>query len=303
MIDITRILCPIDFSEFSRHALDYATGVARWYRASVHVLHVFAVVPIANTVPEMIPSMALTPASREELLRSMKAFATSDSSNKVRMTYDIAEGLPAHEIAAAARRSAVDLIVVGTHGRSGFAHLLLGSVSERLLRTAACPVMIIPKRVADAVPIGPLFKRILCAVDFSACSMRALEYAISLAQEADAQLTVAHVFELEGALPSEWRSAVTPGFIRRELLAIEDERRQHLAHAVPTSVRDFCSVDTVMASGTPYREILRLAAENAAELIVLGVHGRNPVDLAFFGSTTNHVVRHARCPVLTIRGA
>jgi nucleotide-binding universal stress UspA family protein len=72
---------------------------------------------------------------------------------------------------------------------------------------------------------------------------------------------------------------------------------------VPTSVREFCSVDSVMASGTPYREILRLAAENAAELIVLGVHGRNPVDLAFFGSTTNQVVRQARCPVLTVPSA
>ena len=303
MIDITRILCPIDFSEFSRHALDYATGVARWYGASVHVMHVHHVLPVASTVPEMIPSMALTPEWRQELLRSVEAFATKDGSDAVPMTFEVAEGFPAHEVVAAARRAAVGLLVVGTHGRSGFAHLVLGSVAERVLRTAGCPVMTIPPRVADAAPVGPLFKRILCAVDFSACSMRALEYATSLAQEADAHLTVAHVFELEGALPSEWRTAVTPGFIRRELLAIEDERRHHLAYAVPTSVREFCSVDTLMTSGTPYREILRLAAENAAELIVLGVHGRNPVDLAFFGSTTNHVVRQARCPVLTVRGA
>jgi nucleotide-binding universal stress UspA family protein len=301
MIDIKQILCPIDFSEFSRHALDYAVGMARWYGASLRLLHVHHVLPVASTVPEMIPSMALTPACHQQLLRSLEGIAANAGADAVALTLEVAEGLPAHEIVRAARQADVDLVVVGTHGRSGFAHLVLGSVAERVLRTASCPVLTIPRRFPDAAPVGPLFKRILCAVDFSLCSMRALKYATSLAQEADAQLTIAHVFELEGALPLEWRDTLTPGFIRGELLKMEGERREHLARAVPDAVREFCRVDTVMTSGTPYREVLRLAEETGAELIVLGVHGRNPVDLAFFGSTANHVVRQARCPVLTVR--
>ena len=87
-----------------------------------------------------------------------------------------------------------DLLVIGTHGRSGFERLVLGSVTEKVLRKASCPVLTVPKRLPDAVPVGPvLFKRILCPVDFSESSLHALSYAVSMAQEADGQLTVLHV--------------------------------------------------------------------------------------------------------------
>jgi universal stress protein A len=82
---------------------------------------------------------------------------------------------------------------------------------------------------------------------------------------------------------------------------MERERSEKLAYAVPESARAFCRVETTMASGTPYREILRIARDRRSELIVLGIHGRNAADLLFFGSTANHVVRRAVCPVLTIR--
>jgi nucleotide-binding universal stress UspA family protein len=91
-----------------------------------------------------------------------------------------------------------DLLVMGTHGRSGFEQLLLGSVTEKVLRKASCPVLTVPRRHPDAVPETPvLFKEILCPVDFSDCSMRALNHAMSLAQEADAHLTVLHVMASE----------------------------------------------------------------------------------------------------------
>ena len=162
-------------------------------------------------------------------------------------------------------------------------------------------MLTVPPHAADAVPVPPLFRRILCAVDFSEASRRALAYATALAQEADSHLTVAHVFELEGALPARWREAITPLSVQQELQELEGERRDQLEHIVPASVREFCTVDTVMVGGTPYREILRLAADRHVELIVIGVHGRNAADLMFFGSTANHVVREAACPVLTVQ--
>jgi len=149
--------------------------------------------------------------------------------------------------------------------------------------------------------VAPVFKRILCAVDFSDCSMRALDFALSLAQETDARLTVLHVFDLEGAMSEHWRDRLTPPSLRKELETLEGERRERLARALPEGVGTYCDIETVMTGGTPYREILRLADDKQSELIVMGVHGRHAADIWFFGSTTNNVVRQAPCPVLTIR--
>jgi nucleotide-binding universal stress UspA family protein len=149
------------------------------------------------------------------------------------------------------------------------------------------------------VTFAPLFKRILCAVDFSDCSMRALHYAMALAQEADARLTVLNVVELP-ADAHERLPHLSPG-VREYVAAVEEDHRQRLGSAVPEAVRAYCAVETMMVPGKPYREILRVAGEQQSDLIVLGIHGRGPADRLFFGSTTQHVVRQATCPVLTLR--
>ena len=197
-----------------------------------------------------------------------------------------------------------DLIVMGTHGRSGFERLVLGSVTEKVLRKAACPTLSVPRHVQDAVPAPPvLFRNILCAIDFSDCSINALNYAMSLAQEADARLTVLHALELLPEMPSGSIEGVQawPQHVREYIAAVEQDRRERLQAVVPESVRAYCTAETVLASGTPYREILRVAAEQHSDLIVVGIHGRGATDLLFFGSTAQHVVRQATCPVLTLR--
>ena len=299
MIEIKRILCPIDFSDFSQRAVDHALAIARWYESTVTLLHVRALVPIAPTAPEMLPPMALTAEERDELMGALSRYLPA--SPGVTIDRDVVEGHAATEILEQAKSLPSDLIILGTHGRTGFERLLLGSVTERVMRKAPCPVLSVPRQPEIATPATPLFKRILCAVDFSDCSMRALDYAVSMAQEADARLTVLHVFDLEGAMSEHWRDRLTPPSLRKELETLESERRDRLARAIPANVSSYCDVQTVMASGTPYREILRVAGEQSSELIVMGVHGRNAADMLFFGSTTNHVVRQAPCPVLTIR--
>ena len=299
MIEIRRILCPVDFSDFSQRAIDHAIAIARWYEATVTLLHVRALVPIAPAVPEMLPAMALTAEDRDELLAALTRFVPADAG--VTIEPEVVEGHAAMEIVAHAQAMPSDLVILGTHGRSGFERLLLGSVTERVLRKAPCPVLSVPRLADDSTAVTPLFKRMLCAVDFSDCSLRALDYAISMAQEADACLTVLHVFDLEGAMSEHWRDKLTPPSLRKELETLENERRERLAGILPQGVNTYCDVETVMTGGTPYREILRLASEKRSELIVLGVHGRHTADVLFFGSTTNQVVRHAHCPVLTIR--
>jgi nucleotide-binding universal stress UspA family protein len=301
MISIKHILCPIDFSDYSRHALHHAAALAKWYRATLTLLHVQPPMSIPAGPPEVLPTLVMTREQQQQLVASLRNMVAEEVGETVLTQVDAIEGNPAREILERATQMSADLLVMGTHGASGFERLLLGSVTEKVLRKAPCPVLTVPRGMPDVMPLPPLFKRILCALDFSDCSMRALKYATSLAQEADACLTVAHVFELEGSLPENWRESLTPKSIRSELVALENERREKLAHAVPERVNDYCKVETVMASGTPYREILRLAAETKSELIVIGVHGRNVADLMFFGSTANHVVRQATCPVLTVR--
>jgi nucleotide-binding universal stress UspA family protein len=310
MIEIQRILCPIDFSEYSRHALDHAVALARWYGSTITVLHVFSTTPVAAYAPGMpgFDPIVLTSADRDQLLVDVKRFVDTESAPGVSIDAVIREGDAVGEILSLATDMEADLLIVGTHGRSGFERLLLGSVTEKLLRKASCPVLTVPRRHPDAVPATPvLFKQILCPVDFSHCSLQALNYAMSLAQEADAHLTVLHVMGDELEVTPDAYGAI----IMNDLESLADFRRRHeedarqrLTAAVPESVAASCSVETIVSrGGKPSREILRVAAEQRTDVIVVGVQGRGAANLVFFGSTTNHVVREATCPVLTVRGS
>lgn len=305
MIEIRRILCPTDYSDFSRRALDYAIGIARWYGATVTVYHVSHVMPVTAYTPvgPVVPPVMLTPEDRSAMLTAMRKFAGEEAAPGVPMEFELAEGKPPAEIVEKAKDMACDLLVLGTHGYSGFDRLVLGSVAEKVLRKAGCPVLTVPSQVPDAVPIAPaLFKQILCAVDFSACSLRALDYAVSLAEEADAHLTVLHVVELPPGTPDDLAQAADlPRDLRAYVEATTKERCQRLQDIVPVNARTYCTIETALVRGKPHHEILRLAGQQHSRLIVMGVHGHNALDAWLFGSTTHHIVRHAACPVLTLR--
>ena len=305
MIEIRRILCPIDFSDYSRRALDHAIAIARWYESTVTVLHVFSPAPVAafGPGPVVFEPIVLTAVDRDQLLADTKAFAETESAPGITIEAVVREGNTAAEILEQATGMKADLLVIGTHGRSGFERLVLGSVAEKVLRKASCPVMTVPRRLPDAVPAGPvLYKRILCPVDFSESSLHALKYAISMAQEADGQLTVLHVVAHEFENAADMASIVSDAgmtigsFVKQR----EEALRRRLQEAVATAP-EFCSVESLMTHGKPWREVLRIAAERQSDLIVMGVQGRGAADLLFFGSTTQHVVREASCPVLTLR--
>ena len=302
MIKIRRILCPIDFSDFSRHALDHAIAIARWYDASVTVVHVFSPTPVPafGPGPAGFEPIVLTDVDRQQLLAYTREFVATESAPGIRIDVGLREGNTAAEILAQATGMDADLLVVGTHGRSGFERLVLGSVAEKVLRKARCPVLTVPRRHPDAVPSGALFTRIVCAVDFSDCSMHALKYALSLAQEAGGCLTVLHVLAPELVDPvglGEEHVSLAALLLQRE-----EQARQRLEQAVPQKARASCKVESVLVHVKAWREILKIASDRQAELIVIGVQGRGAADLLFFGSTAHHVVRQALCPVLTLRG-
>ena len=301
MITIKHILCPVDFSDCSRQAARYAAAIARSTGASLNLLNVQSSAALAFAGPEMLlPVMVLTPELRAEIMTHLKQLVESEALTALPCECEVREGAPAEEILARVQTSRPDLLVLGTHGRSGFERLVLGSVAERVLRKASCPVVTVPLRSAGVAP-APAFERILCAIDFSMASMQALDYAISLAKRAQGSLTVLHVFELEGALANDWRTRLTPRSVREELHVLEAERRDKLVRAIPVSIGAARKVESCLTTGVPYREILHLAGEQRSDLIVMGVHGRSAAEMFFLGSTTNQVVRHATCPVLTVR--
>jgi nucleotide-binding universal stress UspA family protein len=302
MIEIRQILCPVDFSDFSQHALAHAAALARWYGAGLTVQYVYRVsIPPAALAPGMGPvgaeALILAQVDQAQLARSLETFAAVVGVGDLAVRYDVVEGDVAQAILEQAQATKADLIVLGTHGRSGFERLVLGSVTEKIVRKAHGAVLTVPP-ATDAPTAPALFQRIVAAIDFSEASMRGLTHALSLAQEANATLTLVHVAELPHS-DGEW----IPGAEDMEGLArkIVASAATKLHAAVPTEAREWCQIDERVETGRPYREIVRVARETHAGLIVLGKHGHSAVDRLFVGSTAQHVVRQAPCPVLTVR--
>ncbi len=302
MIDIKHVLCPVDFSEFSSRALAHAAALARWYEARLTALYVWANVPAVNIIPSLqqyaVPPASLMDAGRLGLESEMQRFCAC-AARTVPVTTMIQEapGIET-EILAQIDVLGADLLVIGSHGRSGFERLLLGSVAEKLLRKAPCPVMVVPAH--DATPPDEVrFRRIVCPVDFSDSSLAALEYALSLVEESDGWLSLIHALEI----PPELHAMPTRDGIDvpRVRAAAEADARTRLRGLIPAAVREYCTVETRVLDGKAHRQILATAAERHADLIVMGVSGHGAVDRWVFGSNTSSVIRGATCPVLTVR--
>jgi nucleotide-binding universal stress UspA family protein len=297
VIRIRQILCPVDFSPFSRRALDHAAVLARWYEAELTVVHVSPFMPAILGLEPAVSAATLAPFDRETLGRELLEFVGETAKTRPAPQLLIRSGPAAATILECATEAKADLVVLGTHGRTGFERFMLGSVTEKVVRKAQCPVLTVPRGASEG-PERPLFGRILCAVDFSPASDRATQYALSLAQEVKGHLTMLHVVEW---LPDH-SFAKYPGFdvdhFRKSLLTDARARTEAL---VPEEARAWCETDTRIVCGKPYEEIVRIARNDAADLVVLGVHGHGPVDRVLFGSTAQQVVRQASCPVLTIR--
>jgi nucleotide-binding universal stress UspA family protein len=300
MIDIRRILCPIDFSAASRHALEHAVQMARWYESRVSVLYVHQPLIVPNpplVTVDTSDDVVRTDVDPEQVDRELREWLAPAERAGLQTDIIVEHGGPAGRILDHAVSLGADLIVMGTHGRSGFERLVLGSVTEKVLRKSKVPVLTVPPPAAEGRSTLP-FKQLLCPVDFSDSSVAALQFAFSVAQESDARLILLHVFDW----PVDDELVVDKVFdapeFRREL---EERARRRLNALIPESARNWCAPEPRLAYGKPYREILRVAGEERVDLILMGVHGRNVLDLMLFGSTTNHVVRQASCPVLTLK--
>jgi len=294
--EIRRILCPVDLSDGSRHSVRHAALLARWYDAKISALHVWNPRVVASADFAFVgtaPSAMLASKELNDVRRQIVGCLGAGGALDVEVL--IHGGQPPNQILETAAALPADMIVIGTYGAGGFEHLMLGSVTEKVLRQATCAVLTVPPHARGASRLP--YRRVLCHVDFSESSLAALEFAFSLAQESDAELTILHVFEWPAdGDPLVNRSFSAPEYLRER----ECDGPIRLEALVPEATRDWCRPTTRIAHGKPYRVILGVAIEDSADLIVMGVHG-NALDLMLFGSTTNQVVRRATCPVLTLR--
>jgi nucleotide-binding universal stress UspA family protein len=237
------------------------------------------------------------PIAPDQVLADVRRFC-SPSLSTLERPADILvkEGHAGHEIVAQAEHLAVDLIVMGTHARKGVQRLLLGSVTERVLRTSHVPVLTVPPATA-AEPV--MFERILCPVEFHAAEPRALEHVLSLVlpflkgmaphtKRTGARLILLHVVEGFFEQLPEYFSEREP------------DAKQRLEQAVPADAREWCQPEARVTAGKADREILRVAADVCADLIVMAVHGKGVVNQRLYRSTTSQVIRGANCPVLTL---
>jgi nucleotide-binding universal stress UspA family protein len=297
MIEIRRILCPMDFSATSRHALEHAVAVGRWYGSHITAVHVIspAFVPGPPIVFTGFPGPMPADVDRSAIEAKLREWLQPATEAGLQTDILLVDGNPAPRILECATSLPADLIVVGTHGLGGVERFLLGSVAERVLRKAPCPVLTVPPRSTSKAKLP--YKRLLCPVDFSDPSLAAFQFVVSLAKVSDAHLTILHVFDWPPHDEPLFERFDTPEFRR----LVEGEARGRLEALVTDDLRTWCTPATKIGYGKPYRQILEVAEAERSDLIVIGVQGRNALDLTMFGSTTNHVVRRASCPVLTLR--
>lgn len=281
---IRSILCPVDRSPTSLQAFDYAMALAIWQGARLSLLEVVGGVDAVER--QAHPAKTL----KDDLNRVLASRGTSD----VKVRIIMRKGNVVREILAQAKASRSDLVVLGTHGRGGVQRLVLGSVAEKVLRLATCPVLTVRRGVRPARRSRPPFETILCPTDFSAAANKAVAYAKRLAKEADAKLI------LMSAVDWPFGDAVSSGPAAELRKSIESNARETLARLLPGS--DGPRAQAVVAIGKASAEIVALARSRSVDLIVMGVSGSGALDEVLLGSTTHDVISRGAWPVLTVRG-
>ena len=284
---LKNILFTTDFSEASEAALPFVRGLAKWFGAKVVVTHATsAVMPL--TLP-MEPLPMEMDYAWAEATRKMNAFLRSDPVPGAECAAALCRGDLWNTIPDLISQYEIDMVVLGTHGREGVKKLVMGSAAEQIFRRADCPVLTVGPSVRRTEAEFENWKHILFATDFSEGSLHALPYALSIAEENQAQLTLAHFVSL---VPMQRQAAV------------EEQARKRLQALLPADALDWCVPECVVRFEFPSDGILKLAAERGADLIVMGVHKTNaPRAAAHLPWAIAHdVVCHARCPVLTVRG-
>ena len=301
-ISLKNILFATDFSATSEAALPYAAAISRRFGSTLHCAHVLADTNV----------LMMTGGVDYVSMGTLYEDAHTEAEEKLDQLSARLEGIPHRNyvrhgpiwrnLEAIVVENEIDLIVVGTHGRTGLGKLVLGSVAEDILRHAFCPVLTVGPKVSgharlpeppghgrDLAPIELQVRQILFATNFAQNAALVAHAAVSLAEEFQARLTLMHVIEDYTQLGTR------PGPI--------EDGIQRLRELIPLDAELQYVPETVLEFGSSQERILTAASEREADMIVLGARGPAEIGSTHLPwSTAHHVIAHAHCPVLTICG-
>ena len=269
------ILCPVDFGELSAHALRHANLLAACGNARVIAIYTnwFEAPPYftSGRVDELQKQYREAFVEAERSLKALVGATLGENAGNIETR--VVEAMPVDGIRELAATTDADLIVMGTHGRSGFNRWMLGSVTERILRESTVPLLTV-----RSAPRGPV-RRILSPIDGTEASRNAFRLAAQLGACFNAEITAVYVHESGVAQPSP-----------------------DLCTWIPDEARKRCNIRELVRHGDPAQEIVALATEEAFDLLVIGAPHRRFFEGQVLGTTTLRAVRHAPCPVLTVSG-
>jgi nucleotide-binding universal stress UspA family protein len=289
-----RILFATDLSRWAAGGEAYACALASCWNATLTIISVL------EFAPGMDPEYSVNRVYLGELLKQATSelvdLKSRTAKRGISVHTRIATGIPSEEVLAAAQAEDSDLIVVGTKGKTGLEHVVLGSTAERIIRSAPCPVLAV--RMQESTTQGGVavsLDRVLVPIDFSDCSLDALEYAVLFAQRVKASLTLLHVFE-----PVSYGLDFT--LLHREKREHErDAMKGRLSALVSAVTSAGVSAEYQLRGGLPADSILDAAQTHPTDVIIMGTHGRRGLSHVWCGSVAEAVLRKARCPVLTVR--
>jgi len=285
-IQFSNIVFATDFSPAAERAVPYARKIAMHYGSKIFGLHVAAPMVNPMTQPAAWPALLEAEKAQHEERREqlLDEFAGMPAEARVE------EGDILTNLNAAIQKNHADMVVIGTHGRTGLGKLVLGSVAEEIFRTVSCPVLTVGPH-AGAVR-GTEIREILLATDLGPDSWNAAAHAVSLAQEFQARLVVLHVV----------REPEAGDLITTNDVAESSEKL--MRGYLPDEAELWCKPEYLVAQGDVAAKILEIVKERESDLIVLGVRPETGVPGAATHlpiSTAHKVVAQAPCPVLTIR--
>jgi nucleotide-binding universal stress UspA family protein len=294
-MQLNTILVPIDFSEFSSNALNYAIGLSEKFRSKLTLLH--AVVLFEDDVNEEERLQEY-----EELVRKREKNIDAQMKTNVQKAHQ--KGIPVESVILRSVSAAdaileylnehsFDLIVMGTHGRTGLKHIFLGSVAEKVVRLAPVPVLSVHRSVQNFDVTN-----LIVPIDFSIYSKNAADHAISIAKNFGAKVNFIHVIEKD-IHPSFYATGVESIF--QIDTSLKDRVIQNMKGFLEEQLTPDIGSEFIVKEGRAHREIVEYAKEEKADLIVISTHGLTGLEYLLLGSTAEKVVRWASCPVLTIK--
>jgi nucleotide-binding universal stress UspA family protein len=284
---LANILFATDFSVTSDRALHVALALADWYGSKIFLTHAVTPEPHYNVPLEPVPTEVDPLWQIAD--KKMEKLGASEILHHVAHEAILEHGNPWPVVSRVSRQHKIDLIVAGTHGRTGLKKLVLGSQAETIFRQASCPVLTVGPHVpvSDAKRWNP--KTVLFTTDFSDTSVSALPLALSIAEESESNLVMLHI---------------------TTLIPIDDKEKTEIAVTgrlkalLPPDAELWCKPEFTLKCDFPAEGILQTAEEHNADLIVMGVRSRTLPSAASHlpWATASEVVSRASCPVLTVRG-